>query len=178
MKISETIEFAQDFNALLNGIEEDLANRKQELKDTQLQNAIIKNRNLFHVLLENVQELSANFRTFKGSMLYEQSRIQRQISAVERSIKGGRFETRKSANKNLSKQNIRSTNILLFLSSDSIIFSMHFHAGKELFLNVDPKLYPIGSLLTFSLILSLVLKTKSSISISNCMLIRINIFFS
>ena len=75
--------------------------RKQELKDTQLQNAIIKNRNLFHVLLENVQELSANFRTFKGSMLYEQSRIQRQISAVERSIKGGRFETRKSANKNL-----------------------------------------------------------------------------
>jgi|MDTC01.2.fsa_nt_gb hypothetical protein len=32
-KVNETLEFAQDFNALLNGIEEDLANRKQELND-------------------------------------------------------------------------------------------------------------------------------------------------
>ena len=31
--ITETIEFAQDFNALMKGIDEDLAKRPQELKD-------------------------------------------------------------------------------------------------------------------------------------------------
>ena len=33
MKIKETIEFAQDFNALMKGMEEDLANREKEIEE-------------------------------------------------------------------------------------------------------------------------------------------------
>ena len=33
MKINETIEFAQDFNALMKGMEEDLANREKEIEE-------------------------------------------------------------------------------------------------------------------------------------------------
>ena len=33
MKIKETIEFAQDFNALMKGMQEDLDNREKEIEE-------------------------------------------------------------------------------------------------------------------------------------------------
>ena len=51
-----------------------------------LSSKINENKDHYYVLLENLHELSANFRAFKTSTFYELSRMQRTLQVIENGI--------------------------------------------------------------------------------------------